>query len=343
MKIFIYSLLLSVLLFSSCKSNKYVVKLEPFPTDSVHNFPDSLYAWGKIDWSTLKPLQKKVVKKRDVMVQKSVDDERNMVLKGTKILIGVQDVRKVYTRISRIKYYNFTHRDVPSAFDGFRFAFISDLHYKSLFDEKGLHELVELLQRQNVDAILMGGDYHERGTHIKELFTELSKVKTKYGYMGVLGNNDYESHYKDVVREMRRHKMAVLEHKCDTIYRKGQFIIVAGIRNPFDLEKNSVSPTLKLKPKDFVILLTHTPDYAEEVSIANTDLALAGHTHGGQVTVFGYAPIVPSKYGQRFLTGLKKLSSGIPIIITNGIGTSQKPIRIGAPAEVIVITLHHLQ
>ena len=32
----------------------------------------------------------------------------------------------------------------------------------------------------------------------------------------------------------------------------------------------------------------------------------------------------------------------IPLIITNGIGTSKLPIRVGAPAEIIVITLHRL-
>ena len=47
--------------------------------------------------------------------------------------------------------------------------------------------------------------------------------------------------------------------------------------------KNGTSPTLGLSPDDFVILLTHTPDYAEDVPITNTDLVLAGHTHGGQV------------------------------------------------------------
>ena len=61
---------------------------------------------------------------------------------------------------------------------------------------------------------------------------------------------------------------------------------------------------LGLSPDDFVILLTHTPDYAEDVPVTNSDLILAGHTHGGQVTLFGlYAPIVPSHYGQRFLPG----------------------------------------
>ena len=88
-----------------------------------------------------------------------------------------------------------------------------------------------------------------------------------------------------------------------------------------------------------MILLVHTPDYVEEVSVAHTDLALAGHTHGGQVRVLGHAPIIPSRYGARFLTGLKYSTAKVPIIITNGIGTSNKNIRIGAPSEVVLITL----
>ena len=84
------------------------------------------------------------------------------------------------------------------------------------------------------------------------------------------------------------------------------------MRNPFDLKQNGKSPTLDLSPEDFVILLVHTPDYVEDVSVANTDLALAGHTHGGQVRIFGYAPIIPSHYGSRFLTGLKYNTANIP-------------------------------
>ena len=122
-----------------------------------------------------------------------------------------------------------------------------------------------------------------------------------------------------------------------------QQIIIAGVRNPFDLGQNGKSPTLALSPRDFVIMLVHTPDYVEDVSVANTDLALAGHTHGGQVRVFGIAPVLNSNYGTRFLTGLAYNSAKIPLIVTNGIGTSQLPIRIGAPAEVIMITLHRLK
>lgn len=241
--------------------------------------------------------------------------------------------------IDRVRKYDFTHRDVPQAFDGFRIAFISDLHYKSLFKEKGLQSLVRLLNAQQADVLLMGGDYQEGCQYVPELFAALAKVQTPMGTYGIMGNNDYERCHEDIVREMHRHGMHVLEHRVDTLRRGDAEILLAGVRNPFDLAANGTSPTLALSPEDFVIMLVHTPDYAEDVLVTNTDLVLAGHTHGGQVRLLGHTPIVPSRYGTRFLTGLVYNTARIPIIVTNGIGTSNKNVRIGAPSEVVVITL----
>jgi predicted MPP superfamily phosphohydrolase len=71
------------------------------------------------------------------------------------------------------------------------------------------------------------------------------------------------------------------------------------------------------------------------------DLALAGHTHGGQVTIFGlYAPFTASRYGMRFRSGLKYNSNGLPIIVSNGLGTSRYPVRMFAPTDVVVVTLY---
>lgn len=249
-----------------------------------------------------------------------------------------------YKNIKRIKEYEFVHRDVPTAFNGCRLAFVSDLHYQSLLKEKGLKDVTRLLNDLHADALLVGGDLHEGCEYVPDVVAALGAVETPLGTYAVLGNNDYEACYETIVKEMERRNIHLLEHKVDTLRRGDERILIAGVRDPFNLEQNGQSPTLSLSPDDFVILLTHTPDYAEDVPITNTDLVLAGHTHGGQVTVFGlYAPIVPSHYGQRFLTGLKHNSKGTPIIITNGIGTSNKDIRLFAPSEVVVITLKRLK
>ena len=349
MKKTIYILAALLLLLSSCKSKKNLVSPIARPvlnTDSIR--PDSSDVVARLfapDTSGLKRLsaRRKAAEKGQVASSGITRSIPPVVARGTNITSSAVSVSSVYPGIDRVKRYDFTHRDVPEAFDGFRIAFISDLHYKSLFKEKGLESLVRLLNAQHADVLLMGGDYQEGCQFVPELFAALAKVKTPLGTYGVMGNNDYERCHDEIIREMKRYGMRPLEHQLDTLRRNGEQIILAGVRNPFDLANNGVSPTLSLSPADFVILLVHTPDYAEDVSVANSDLVLAGHTHGGQVRIFGYAPIIPSHYGSRFLTGLKYNSAKIPMIVTNGIGTSNKNIRIGAPAEIVMITLHRLR
>lgn len=355
MKKLLYISFLFLLLFTSCKSKRNLVSSMPqqvmkadstLLADTV-GLSTSLSPLLTFDQSDLRNIRRPKASTRTALKPKQTapaKPQKQIVQGGTKITSRNIDVSSVYKGVSRVKVYDFTHRDVPAAFEGFRIAFVSDLHYKSLLKEQGLNDLVRLLIAQHADVLLIGGDFHEGCQYVPPVMAALAKVKTPMGTYAVLGNNDYEACYDDIVKEMDRYGMHLLEHKVDTLQRDGSRILIAGVRNPFDLAKNGKSPTLGLSPDDFVILLTHTPDYAEDVSITNTDLVLAGHTHGGQVTLFGlYAPIVPSHYGQRFLTGLKYNSKYTPMIITNGIGTSNKNVRLFAPAEVVMIVLHQLR
>lgn len=345
-KIIIPFVLLTLLLLASCKSKKNMVATTlPQPviiTDSVHlDTDDTTASLFTPDHSQLKDLdasKSNKTQKKQTATDTTTPTPRP--LSATKITSSTVNVSSTNDGVDRIVNYDFTHRDVPEAFEGFRIAFISDLHYKSLLKEKGLNDIVNLLIAQKPDVLLMGGDYQEGCEFVEPLFAALSRVKTPMGTYGVMGNNDYERCHDDIINTMKHYGMRILEHEVDTLRKDGQQIIIAGVRNPFDLTRNGVSPTLTLSPEDFVVLLVHTPDYVEDVSIQNTDLALAGHTHGGQVRVFGIAPALNSHYGNRFVTGLAYNTAQIPMIITNGIGTSRMPIRVGAPAEIIMITLH---
>lgn len=247
-----------------------------------------------------------------------------------------------YKGVGRVKHYDICSTQIPDSFNGFRIAFASDFHYESRFTSRRIAGVIHALQSANADVLLLGGDYRGRkGGDMEELFDALKQVKTRFGTYAVMGN-----HERGETDTLVRHAMAhagvrLLEHQIDTLHIGEEYILVCGIRNPFDLSQNSVSPTLHLKAEDFVIMLVHTPDYTEDTDITNTDLALSGHTHGGQVSLFKrWTPVHFSKYGNRFLTGLKYNSKGIPVIVTNGIGTSRKNIRLFTPSEVVVIELH---
>lgn len=247
-----------------------------------------------------------------------------------------------YKGVGRIKKYDFYSEQVPESFDGFRIAFATDFHYESRFTSKRLPGAVRALQDMHADVLLLGGDYRGReGGDMEELFAALKEVYVPYGTYAVMGNHERGEADTLVRRAMARTGVHLLEHQVDTLWKGKEFILLCGIRNPFDLDRNGVSPTLSLKPEDFVVMLTHTPDYVEDTDVSNTDLALAGHTHGGQISLFKrWTPARFSKYGNRFLTGLRHNSKGVPVIISNGLGTSRRDIRLFTPSEVVLVILH---
>lgn len=250
-------------------------------------------------------------------------------------------LRSPHSRISRCVRYDVYGDSVPHGLDGLTMAFVTDIHYSSRFDDQGLVGLGNALRELNADIILLGGDYQEGCQYVEPLFSEIMTAHPKYGAFGVLGNNDYERCTDIIVESMRRHGITMLENTLDTVVVNGSELIIAGAKNIFRYPETVPSPTAMLKPDDFVVLISHTPDYFEDVDIKNTDLAFAGHLHGGQVTLFGlWAPVIPSRYRQRFRTGLKYNSKHIPFIVSNGIGTSRKNIRLFAPSEIHYIVIH---
>lgn len=86
-----------------------------------------------------------------------------------------------------------------------------------------------------------------------------------------------------------------------------------------------------------VILMAHEPDIFVQVP-ARVALTLSGHTHGGQVRLFGWSPVVPSRYGNRFAYGHVQ-EDGRDLVVSGGIGCSILPVRLGSPPEITVVDL----
>jgi len=85
-----------------------------------------------------------------------------------------------------------------------------------------------------------------------------------------------------------------------------------------------------------VVLLAHEPDIAVKVP-KRVALTLSGHTHGGQVRLFGWSPIVPSRYGNRYAYG--HVRERCDLIISGGLGCSIMPFRLGVTPEIVLVTL----
>ncbi len=226
---------------------------------------------------------------------------------------------------------------IPTEFDGKKIVFLTDIHYGSFFDIDRVNNLVNQTNALDPDIILLGGDYvTDNSSNVESVFSALSKLRAPLGVYGVLGNNDP----KNVsITAMESAGINYIGNNGFWIENNSSRIRVGGVAD-MDTDVPNQLPILNgVTTSDFVILVTHKPDYFPEVSMSKVDLVLAGHTHGGQITFFGlYAPFVSSKYGQEYVTGEKK-SGNDTMIISNGLGMVWAPVRFFARPQIIVITL----
>lgn len=243
--------------------------------------------------------------------------------------------------VGRIKHYTIESDRLPASFDGFTAAFLSDLHFPSKFTPKRLQKVVAALSHLAPDAIFMGGDYVPSPQYAQQLFSSFSSVKTACGKYAVLGNHDYRLR-DSVAVAMERSGVRLLADEVSYLRRGGDSIAVVGVYNPFKPSAAVRQLATGVQGDCFTIILSHTPDFAQDTRVP-CDLVLAGHTHGGQVSLLGlYTPVKNTKYGARFLRGLNSTTDGVPVITTNGVGTSRRKLRFCVPSEIVVITFKRM-
>jgi hypothetical protein len=131
-----------------------------------------------------------------------------------------------------------------------------------------------------------------------------------------------------------------INNRAVWVERAGQRIKVGGVGDLWEGSQDLTATIEDVTEDDFVVLVSHHPDYVETINTRKVDLAFAGHTHGGQVTLFGlWAPFVPSAYGQKYRSGV--VETGLTtVIVSNGIGTIPPPVRFFARPEIVLVHLN---
>lgn len=232
-------------------------------------------------------------------------------------------------------------RGLPPAFDGIRVALMADFHHGPLVSAKMIRDAVRLANSLRPDLIVLPGDFIHRGKEwAAGCFRELAELRAPLGVFGVLGNHDHYLGAADTVRRvMQRAGIRDLTNCGINLSRGGQSLRLCGVGD-FWKEKQNLRAALGPADRpDSVILLSHNPDYAEGLRDDRVGIVLSGHTHGGQcVFPFIGAPILPSRYGQKYASGMCR-GPVVKVFVTTGVGHSLPPLRINCPAEVALLTM----
>lgn len=221
-----------------------------------------------------------------------------------------------------------------------RVAFAADFHAGPLTPPDSIRAACEALNAANPDLILLGGDFvsvaPRHVTRLQDLFRGL---RAPLGVFAVLGNHDYWAGAREVEAALREAGIEFLINRSHRLPAPFENTILAGLDDHICGHPDPDGP--EWDPTATTVLLIHSPSGLLDAGARPFDVALAGHTHGGQIHFpGGYAPVVPrGELSRPYLAGRYALPRDAHLLVTVGIGNSSVPIRLGPVPEVLICDL----
>lgn len=236
--------------------------------------------------------------------------------------------------------------NLPSPFQGTTIALLADVHHGPYVPLAYIQRVVSMTNALKPDIVALVGDFvHREPEFIAPGIAELGKLRGKLGRFAVRGNHDNQDYhgaynFRSLSQAaLGEAKLPDLNNRGTWIDRHGARLLICGVGDLWTDQQNLSNSLGDATESDAVVLLSHNPDFVETIRDPHVGLVLSGHTHGGQIVLPGYgAPVVPSRYGQKYLYGLVQGPS-CPVFVTRGVGTVTPPVRFYCRPEVVLITL----
>ena len=255
----------------------------------------------------------------------------------TTMVIGHRNVR--YPRVIYQKYI--VKRLVPEGAQPekrMRLVFFSDLHIGEAMTPDYIARAVKLIQDQQPDLILCGGDFIDHRAvyaYDPRVMASLRSLHAPMGVYYVLGNHEYRDDLEANIRwvsevggTLLRDSIAFPGNGPLTLIGRDDH--VNGNRKPFDVIANEADPL-----RGPVVLMEHTPASIDSIGDSPVDLILCGHTHGGQI--WPGQLMVWWRYGM--VSGTRPVGER-EVCISSGIGSAGATYRIGTRSEIRVYDLY---
>ena len=229
--------------------------------------------------------------------------------------------------------------NLPTAFTGFRLLHLTDLHLD--LDSAFTQALIQRLKGVECDAVVITGDF--RNSTREDFYPALADARLLLAALpavprfGILGNHDFI----EQVPHLEASGLSMLLNESTFIERDGQRLWFAGIDDPhFYHTHNLAAATAGIPQGACTVLLSHSPEIADELPENLFDLVLCGHTHGGQLCLPGgrWLHVPLKKQPAERIRGAWK-ASGAEGYTSVGTGSCGVPARLNCPSE---FTLHTL-
>jgi len=223
-------------------------------------------------------------------------------------------------------------------------------------------KIIDTANRLEPDLFLLLGDYtasHRfvtRPVAIEDIARACTALSAPLGVYSINGNHDWWSDEEAQRRKsgpiaaqeaFEEQGIRALVNEAERLEKDGMPFWLSGTDSLVAVKtgrpgvydgRDDLSVTLAAVTDNAPIIhMAHEPDLFINIP-ERVSLTVSGHTHGGQVRLFGYSPLVPSSYGNRFAWG-HIVEDGRHLVVSGGLGCSIMPVRFGMPPEITLLEL----
>ena len=246
-----------------------------------------------------------------------------------------------------------THKSIQSdkigeTLDDVNIAFISDFHYGEFVDQERFGKMIDTIHNASADIVLFGGDLFTNpdaflaDNETKQFLIEkLKSIKAPLGKFFVLGECDLKSEdAKNMTKDiLYQAGFEDLTNKNIKIYNgsSDNFVLV-GLDSYIGGTNDIQSAYTNISEQSFVVSFSHAPDIYALIPDGSSDLAFAGHSHGGQISLPIIGPLNSIEGAAKFEKGTYQIKN-LTIAISNGLGTSDIDMRLFSSPEVLMYRL----
>lgn len=219
-----------------------------------------------------------------------------------------------------------------------RMVHLSDLHGSNWdMPQVRLNRIIDQVNALHPDLVAVTGDFHaskiwDPPMRMDDAVQPLTRLKAPLGVWSVPGNHDDPYWIRWVMRRFGLKLLAGDLVDLGPIQIVGSDDLIMGQRPVQGLR----AAAARAQPGKPLVALVHEPRLWTMLP-ANVDLVLAGHTHGGQIQIFGWPQF--KKLDSQYLRGRFRNPGGQQMLVSAGIGTSIVPVRLGTQGEIVVVEL----
>jgi uncharacterized protein len=265
----------------------------------------------------------------------------------------------------RIERVEIPVANLPKGLDGLRLVQLSDIHIGDFMPPAELRRAVEMANELKADIAFVTGDFiSSAGDPIEACISELSRLNAPLGVWGCNGNHEIYAGMEDLSQKLfEDHGMRLLRQQNAEIQWHAERINLIGVDYQGGRRLSGEEPQMlrgleTCMRRDIPnILLSHNPNSFYRAAKLGIELSLAGHTHGGQVSIeLVDHRLSPARFFTKFVAGTYRLPLGhntdspehgaeppgpksAVLYVNRGLGTFGMPVRLGAPPEITLITL----